>query len=1184
MPVKRKQIPLGNRQLDGPLLGLFESVSDPVILIDAEGTILDVNPPFMELYSGHSRHPVGSSAFISGNPEDGVPEIAPGLQQKVDEALHTGKAVSFERKSNKARRRYTVVPVLSSTPSRPCLLVIISPEDVPDGLIDITCPLSIAEQKPAEDGLITNKQRLTHALEAAGAGIWEWNLESGKNIWSDELWALCGLTKGEKEPSFNLWENTIHPEDRERVARSIGETARQQLDVNIEFRVLHPDGSVRWLYSRGKPLRDDSGKAICYIGTIIDISDRKQAEEKLTEIQKRLDFALENSHIGCWELDMHSFSLSRTAELDRIFGHETPLPEWTYQILLEHILPEDRASVDRQFRSATSSLQNQGYEYRIRRPDGTIRWIWSTAGFQHDNTGRPHRLTGIVQDITEKQQMLESLQKSEAEYRSLFDNMPKGICYCQVIYDEDALPIDFIHLNVNASFEKLTGLKEIIGKRITEIFPGIREDDDDFFMRHCRVAETGVTEHFEYFFSSLRQWVAVSVSSAEKGYFVAVVDIITEQKEAARMIEQGKAKLDAALSSMSDAIFFSDSEGNFIDFNEAFATFHKFSSKAECAKQLSDYHRFLDVFMMDGTLAPLENWAVPRALRGEIATNAEYILQRKDTGDIWVGSYGFAPIRDNEGSIVGSIVTAHDITEKKRAEMTLRESELKFRNIFDHSPVAISIEEILTGRIIDVNTSWQRLFGYPKNEVLGRAPADIGLLYENMQHEKIVEALNAEGHLINMAIQMRRKSGEIIDSLCSAEFMTLDGSPCILLMATDVTESNKAAVESEKLQGQLQQAQKMELVGQLAGGIAHDFNNVLAAILGHAELLIDQITESHPFHENLETIRKSAVRSAQMIHQLLAFARKQVMVPQSLELNDSIESIYPMLRSLIRENIRLDWHPDGKRSRISIDPSQIDQIVTNLLVNARDAIIGNGVITIETGSLSVDATDCVSGHICHTPGSYARLSVHDTGCGIDQQVLPHIFEPYFTTKEVGKGSGLGLSTVYGIVKQNNGYIDCHTSPQQGTTFDIFLPTLFEAGSTETADESVATIEETRKTVLIVEDEPEILKLTKHVLEKSGYKVMATSSSEAALDIARKCHGNIDLLVTDIMMPSMNGIELCERLVGNDPKLKVLFMTGYAEEMIDFHDMLKTGINYIQKPFTFSDFNRAVKRLLDNPPG
>lgn len=396
----------------------------------------------------------------------------------------------------------------------------------------------------------------------------------------------------------------------------------------------------------------------------------------------------------------------------------------------------------------------------------------------------------------------------------------------------------------------------------------------------------------------------------------------------------------------------------------------------------------------------------------------------------------------------------------------------------------------------------------------------------------------------------------------------------------DITERKQAEAEREKLQAQLIQAQKMESVGRLAGGVAHDFNNMLSIILGNTEMAMEGITPDDPLHDNLSEIFSAALRSADITRQLLAFARKQTIAPKVLDLNRTIKSMLKMLRRLIGEDIDLLWLPEKKVWPVRMDPSQLDQILANLCVNARDAIAGVGKITIETGTAIFDSAYC-SEHPGFVPGDFVLLVVSDDGCGMDEEILSKLFEPFFTTKDADKGTGLGLATVYGIVKQNDGFINVYSEPDQGTTFRVYLPRyLPEAESPEKKISDKLTMVGT-ETILLVEDEPSILKMTKMMLERTGYMVLAAGTPGEAIALAREHAGEIHLLMTDVVMPEMNGRDLAKNLFSLYPNLKRLFMSGYTANVIAHHGVLDEGVNFIQKPFSKEQLGVKVREVLDD---
>jgi PAS domain S-box-containing protein len=395
---------------------------------------------------------------------------------------------------------------------------------------------------------------------------------------------------------------------------------------------------------------------------------------------------------------------------------------------------------------------------------------------------------------------------------------------------------------------------------------------------------------------------------------------------------------------------------------------------------------------------------------------------------------------------------------------------------------------------------------------------------------------------------------------------------------SDITELKQAESDREKLQEQLTQAQKMESVGRLAGGVAHDFNNMLTVIQGFTQAAMDQMDPSDPVYRNLKEVSQAAKRSADLTRQLLTFARKQIIDPKVIDLNKTVRQMMEMLQRLMGENIQVTWHPETDLWPVKMDPSQIDQILANLCVNARDAIDGIGKITIETGMKTFDRVYC-NHHPGFSPGDYVLLVFTDNGCGMDKKTMDNLFEPFFTTKDLGRGTGLGLATVYGIVKQNNGFIHVSSEKGKGTTFQIYLPRHLPEPEDHASEIPADPVPEGHETLLVVEDEPAILKMTKMMLEMSGYTVLTAATPRQALAAARDHKGKIHLVLTDVVMPEMTGRDLADRLTSLSPGIKVVFMSGYTADVIARQGILDDQVQFVQKPFSRTELTSKIRQTL-----
>jgi two-component system, cell cycle sensor histidine kinase and response regulator CckA len=508
-----------------------------------------------------------------------------------------------------------------------------------------------------------------------------------------------------------------------------------------------------------------------------------------------------------------------------------------------------------------------------------------------------------------------------------------------------------------------------------------------------------------------------------------------------------------------------------------------------------------------------------------------------------------------------------DVSQRKKAEEELRHSEERFHKAFHAMPEPITIATAADGRYMDVNEHFLRVTGYLREEVVGRTSMEIGFWQQSEDRSALLDQLNQSGSVRDYEITFRTKSGEQRTALDSAEVVEIAGKKCILAVFKDITEQRT-------LEKQLRQAQKMEAIGQLSGGIAHDFNNLLSVIIGYSEALEESLPQDSRLQKNCQQIKKAGQSAASLTRQLLAFSRQQVLEPKVLDLNAVVLNVEKMLCRLIGEHIELATALDPALARVKADQGQIEQVIINLAVNARDAMPNGGKLTVQTANVEVDQ-DHIRRHPLHPPGSYVLLTVSDTGVGMDAETQARIFEPFFTTKEMGKGTGLGLATVYGVVKQSGGFIWVYSELGHGTTFKIYLPHTSEAPAEDRPAPS-GSLRGT-ETVLLVEDEEALRDFTATALTQNGYTVLTAERPDRAIEIARQHQGPIDLVLTDVIMPGMNGRALAESLAAIRAEIRLVYMSGYTG--FTHPELVDSDVILLAKPFTREALLRKVREGL-----
>jgi len=731
----------------------------------------------------------------------------------------------------------------------------------------------------------------------------------------------------------------------------------------------------------------------------------------------------------------------------------------------------------------------------------------------------------------------------------------------------------------NDSAEKIFGwtAEEVMGKPLP-IVP--KDKQDEFSALRKRVMEDGGISDVEVvrrrkdgslFDASLS---AAPIYNA-KGDVIGIMSFmedITQRKQAEAALRKSEIRYRSLFDHSLDAFLLTAPDGSILDANPAACAMF-----GRTVKEIKEVGRNGLVDVSDSLVQKgLEERARKGKVQGEIT-----MIRGDDTRfPVEISS---AMYTDENGEQRSSMII-RDITGRKQAESALRERDERFKKLSAHIPGMIyqfmrrpdgtyclpftteAIKDIFGCSPEDVKEDFSPIIRVILREDLGRVTDSIDLSAERMTTWQCEYRVQIPGGPVKWLY------GE------SSPEKLADGSILWHGFNTDITERKRAEAEQEKLQGQFLQAQRMESVGRLAGGVAHDFNNKLTVILGYTQMAMEGLRKSDPIYANLQQVMKAGEQSVQIVRQLLAFARKQTIAPKALDLNETVEGMLKMIRRLIGEDIDLSWEPDTRLWQVKMDPSQIDQILANLCVNARDAISGVGKVTIETENVVLDENYCAD-RPEFAPGEYVMLAVSDNGSGMNKETLDNAFEPFFTTKEVGKGTGLGLSTVYGIVKQNRGFVNIYSEPGKGTTFRIYL-----ARHSEEAEEKVERVEAEippgrGETILVVEDEASVLRLAQRVLENMGYTVLATATPAEAVAMAREHAGEIHLLMTDVVLPEMSGRDLALEIGEIRPNIKTLFMSGYTANVIAHQGVLDEGVAFIEKPFTQEGLARKVREAI-----
>ncbi len=1009
-----------------------------------------------------------------------------------------------------------------------------------------------------QERLRERERFLSDSQRVAEIGSWKIDLPPWQVTWSDETYRVYRVSPDSFVPSMESLIGLLHPDDRGTMEEWARACEAGEKPSDIEFRAIHPDGSIRIINGRGE-LELAGTNPVRMIGTAQDITERKRAEEALRRTESSLEHAQAQAHLGSWEIDLATQTAEWSREMFRIYGLDPAGPLPTVSEFFKLIARDDTDRLVEVSRRALEQDEPIEAEFRTVPIRGETRHLLTTFARSLDSTGRVTRLTGTAWHFTDRKKAEGALAESERKLRLHVQNTPVAV----IEWDTG-----FCVTRWNPAAERIFGYSaaEAIGQHadlivsegiqpvVDAVFAALRERSGGERSTHENLTKDGRVVVCDWFNTPLTSADGTVIGVA------SLVQDVTESRRAEEALRESEERFRSTFEQAGVGIAHIAPDGRRLRVNQKLCDIVGYAS--EELLQMS----FQDLTEPDNLATDVEGQR--RLLAGEIATySVEKRYIRKDGSRVWANLTA-SLVRDPAGEPDYFISVVEDISRRKEADETMRLQAVALQSAAN----AILITDRY-GVIQWINTALTATTGYTEEDAVGRNALDLLMSGVNEQesYAAVLDTLQAgkvwQGELMN-----RRKDGSLYPEEQTITPVRDDGGEIthFVGVARDITER-------KRLEAELQQAQKMESMGQLAGGIAHDFNNLLSVINGTAVLFAEQLRSDDPLREALDEIREAADRGAALTRQLLAFSRKQILQPKVLDLGELVLGVEGMLRRLIGEDVDLTvGRPEGA-CNVKADPGQLEQVILNLAVNARDAMPTGGALTIETEAVDLEkAETAVSGAL--EPGAYVVLTVRDAGTGMGDATRLRIFEPFFTTKEVGKGTGLGLSTVQGIVQQSAGGIQVDTEPGKGTTFRIYLPRVAQV-----APEALAGPTDGRplagETILVVEDYPALRRLAVRFLQSAGYNVLEAGDGEEALQVLERHQGPVHLLVTDVVMPGMSGRVLAERAAEVRPEIRVIFTSGYTDDDLLLRGVQAEGAHFVAKPYTREALEGAVRTVL-----
>ena len=1126
------------------------SIGDAVITTDARGWVTFLNPEAERLTGWKNMEAAGQpllAVFRIINEETRAP-----VEDPVEKVFRTGSVVGLANHTVLIARNGAECVIDDSA----------APIRQPDGTIMgvVLVFRDNTEKKKAEDMIRISEERLRFALETIHTDAWSLNLADHTAFRSLEHDRIFGYAELLPEWTYEKFLGHVLPDDRAMVDAKFQQAVKSQGDWSFECRIRRTDGEVRWIWAAGRHHQYTAEAPVQMAGIVKDITERKTSEERQRQEQTLLRTLIDLAPDFIFIKDQAGRYLVVNQSLAKCYCRQPA--EMLGRTDADFLSPELAA----RFRAGElKTLAADSFctiEDSVTFPDGQPCTVVTNMMAFRDAQGKVAGLVGIGRDITRQKTAEQSLRESETRLSTIFNSSPIGTVITRFadgqIWDanevfaqslgyrmDEILDGNFSTMRLWADPQQRAQMIELLNKQ-----------------GRCKDLEVKLRKKNG---TEVDRLVAVEIIHlAGEKCLLSLVQDHTERKQA----EAQLLRLAAIVKFSDDAIISTTLDGIIISWNRG-------------AEQIFGHTAAEAIGQAIQMLLPAgrhheETEILTQIGRGENVVRFETVRIRKDGKPIDV-SVTVSPLKDSSGKIIGASKIARDITEAKQAEEKIALERARFKLIFDTMPIGIAFHTIrpdgtFTGSINDAHL---RICGITHDQHKPETYAKISHPDDWVVQQQFKEQVKA-GLIKQFSMEKRylHADGKVVwVNFSYQRDIYPDGTIEELTTVADITEH-------KRLGEQLRQSQKMEAIGQLAGGVAHDFNNILAIIQIQIDLLASEGHLLASQQDYAREIGKATQRAANLTRQLLLFSRKQQPQPRDLDLNDIVTNITKMLQRTLGEEVQLHFQLAPESLFIHADLGMMDQILVNLAVNARDAMPQGGRLVIETDAVEFDAETAARVPQAR-PGSYACLTVSDTGRGIPAHILPRIFEPFFTTKDVGKGTGLGLATVFGIVQQHQGWVSVYSEAGLGATFRIYLPRLATTSSLLATTPAVANVRGGNETILIVEDEPSLRAVVKTVLASLGYQVLEAPTGVSALDVWQKHRNEIQLLFTDMVMPDgMNGKELAQRLLADKPQLKVIYASGYSADIAGQDLPLQEGVNFLSKPFLVHNLAQTIRNRLD----